>query len=264
MQTIDHGTGGLHLGDGPFIFSGRPPICMGTIEIGNSSRESVRLRAIPTEHRADERLVPPGFGEIRVQGRLAAGARGAVPAHLQIDPHTAPGRYETSIPWGEERRRVVVYVQENPALNFSPSRVRLRGAGGDRLSQTLVIHNTGNVAHTLDEVATVWLEERDWVGRSLVYTLRESPGNEKVEQCLERLLKELRESMLPQIRVSLKYDTPRIEPGDTRVVEIGLTLPSENMAKGRTYLGFVKLMGKRLWLELTCDGSPKSPKRRPQ
>jgi hypothetical protein len=266
MQTIEQSSSAmdmLHLGDGPFIFSGKPPICRGNIVIGSTSHETLRVRAISTEHREDKKLASLGFGQIRVQTRLAPGARGAVPAHFQIDPHTAPGIYKTSIPWGKERKQVVVHVQENPALYISPSRVQLRGAGGDRLSHTLVIHNPGNVTHTLDEVSTVWLEERDWVGRTLVYTLRKSPDDERLQAFLERLLDELRKSMLPPVRVALKYDSPEIHPGDTRVVEMELTLPSERMNKGRTYLGFIKLMGNRLWLEVACIGSPNSTKRRP-
>jgi hypothetical protein len=70
--------------------------------------------------------------------------------------------------------------------------------------------------------------------------------------------------MLPAVRVDLQYDSPEIRPGETRVVGMELTLPSERMDKGRTYLGFIKLMGHRLWLEVACTGSPNSTKRRPQ
>ena len=267
MRTIQQTASGmemLRLGDGPFIFSGKPPICRGNLVIGSTSNETVRVRAISTEHREDKKLAPLGFGQIKVQTRLAPGSLGAVPAHFQIDSHTAPGVYKTSIACGKEQKQIVVYVQENPALCISPARVQLRGAGGDHLSHTLVLHNPGNVTHTLDEVATVWLEERDWVGRTLVYTLRKSSDDEKFQVCLDRLLDEFRKSLLPPVRVALKYDSPEIRPGDTRAVELELTLPSERMNKGRTYLGFIKLMGKRLWLEVACDGSPQSTKRRPK
>ncbi len=265
MQTIEQSTSEiLQLGEGPFVFSGKPPICSGNLVIGSTSRETVRVRAISTEHREDKILAPLGFGQIRVQTRLAPGTRIAVPAHFQLDPQTAPGIYKTSILWGTERRQVIVHVQENHALRISPSRVQLRGAGGDHLSHTLVIQNTGNVTHTLDTVSTVWLEERDWVGRTMVETLRKSTDDEKFMACLERLLNELRRSMLPPVRVTFKYESPELRPGDTHVVEMELTLPSEGMGKGRTYLGFLKLMGNRLWLEVMCNGSPKSTKRRPQ
>jgi hypothetical protein len=266
MQTIQQTTNEmdmLQLGDGPFIFSGKPPICRGSLVIGSISNKSVRVRALSTEHREDRKLAPLGFGQIKVQMRLAPGSLGAVPAHFQIDPHTAPGIYKTSISIGKEQKQIVIHVQENPALSISPARVQLRGAGGDHLSHTLVIHNPGNITHTLDKAAMVWLEERDWVGQTLVYTLRKSVENEKHQAYLDRMLDELRKSMLPPVRVALKYDSPEIRPGDTRVLELEITLPS-GMNKGRTYLGFIKLMGKRLWLEVACNGSPNSTKRRPR
>lgn len=267
MQTIQqttNGAGMLQLGDGPFIFSGKPPICRGNLVIGSTSNETVRIRSLSTDLRDDNKLAPLGFGQIKVQTRLAPGSFGAVPAHIQIDPHTAPGIYKTSISSGKKQKQIVVHVQENPALRISPARVQLRGAGGDHLSHTLVIHNPGNITHTLDKAATVWLEERDWVGQTLVYTLRKSADDEKHQAYLDRMLDELRKSMLPPVRVILKYDSPEIRPGDTRVVELEITLPSERMNKGRTYLGFIKLMGKRLWLEVACNGSSNSTKRRPQ
>ena len=253
----------LQLGDGPFIFSGVPPFCRGNIVIGSTSHETLRVGAIHTEHREDRKLAPLGFGQISVQTRIAPGTRQTVPAHFHVDRHTAPGVYKTSILWGKERHQVVVHVHENPSLTISPSRLEFKGAGGDRLSHTLVIHNPGNVTHTLDEVGMVWLEERDWVGRTLVSALRESPSDEAVQPALERLLVQLRKSMLPAVRVALKYDSPEIRPGDTRVVDIELTLPAEGMSKGRSYLGFIKLMGSRLWMEVACTGSPNSTKRRP-
>ena len=267
MRTIQQTASGmemLHVGDGPFIFSGKPPICWGNLVISSSSKETVRIRAISTKHCEDKKLAPLGFGQIQVQTRLAPGTGGTVQAHFQIDPHTAPGIYKTSIACGKEQKQIVVYVQENHALRISPARVQLRGAGGDHLSHTLVIHNPGNVTHTLEKVATVWLEERDWVGRTLVYTLRKSSEDEKHQAFFDRLVDEFRKSALPPVRVALKYDSPEIRPGDTRVVELELTLPSKGMSKGRTYLGFIKLMGNRLWLEVACNGSPKSTKRRPK
>lgn len=267
MQTIQQTASGMEMlqfGDGPFFFSGKPPTCSGNLVIGSTSNETVRIQAISTEHREDKALAPLGFGQIHVQTSLAPGVFGPVPAHFQIAPHTAPGIYKTSISWGKKRMQIVVHVQENPELSISPARVELRGAGGDRLSHTLVVHNPGNITHTLDKVATVWLEERDWVGRTLVDTLRKSPDKEKHQAFLDRLLNEFRESLLLPIRVALKYDSPEIRPGDTRVVELELTLPLERLYKGRTYRGFIKLMGNRLRLEVVCNGSPRSMKRRPK
>jgi hypothetical protein len=267
MQTIQQSASGtdlLQLGKGPFIFSGKPPICRGNLILGNTTKDTVRIRALATDPRGDPQLARLGFGQIQVQQRLTAGALRAVPARFQIDPQTAPGIYRTSISNGKEQQPIIVHVQENPALNVSPSRIQLRGAGGDRLSHTLIIHNPGNVAHTLEETAMVWLEERDWVGRTLVYALRESTHEENHQAFLDRLLETFRQSMLPAVPVTLKFDASELRPGDTRVVELALTLPGDRMLKGRTYRGFIKLLGKRMWIEVACNGSPKSTKRRPK
>jgi hypothetical protein len=66
------------------------------------------------------------------------------------------------------------------------------------LSHTLVIHNPGNITHTLDKVATVWLEERTGSVNPGLHAA-EVRDDEKHQAYLDRMLDELA-PMLPPVR----------------------------------------------------------------
>lgn len=248
------------LGSGPFVFSGVPPVCSGEIEVINSSDEKVKVRAVPTTQRKGT-AGASGLQELRLVASLAPRSKATVQAHFPIDPTTPAGTYRIKLSCGKQRESAVIHVFENRSYELSPPRIVLRGSGGSRLSHPMVIRNTGNVPIELPKISMVWLEERDWVGRSLVYTLRESQDDERYREFLNRFLEDLRVSMVPATRVALACDAEEILPGSTAQATLKLTLPKE-LKKGRTYLGFVKLPGKRLWLEVVCNGTVGRTKRR--
>ncbi len=248
------------LGKGPFIFIGVPPICAGEIELENPTDEKVKVRSIQTTGLKDQTLAVRGLDEIKIKTRLTPHMRTLQPAHFSIDLHTPPGTYETEIVFDDRRESAIVHVLENPDFEIAPSRAVWRGGGGDRLTQVLVIRNHGNISHTLHDVGMIWLEEQDWVGRSFVYALREAAEKAEGHQAfLDQVLEQFKKSMVHTIQVSLSYDDAEVKPGDTRQVMLDITLP-DGLKKGRTYYGFIKLMGKRLWVEVRCTHSGKSPK----
>ncbi len=249
------------LGKGPFIFSGKPPACWGELVLHNKSDEKVKVYSIPTVEQGNEEMTAMGFDRVQLAARLGPRGRFRVPAQFSVALHTPPGTYTTKISCGRQREQVVVHVIENAAFQVIPRRVVLRGTGGDELFQTLVVRNDGNVALTFHDLSMVWLEERNWPGRTLVYALRESPEKEAHQAFFDRVLEEFRKSMIPSSRVSLECDKPLINPGEAREIRLGITLPKE-LKKGRTYFGFIKLSGKRLWLEVQCTGAPKPANRR--
>ncbi len=248
------------LGKGPFIFIGTPPICRGEIELENPTDEKVKVRSIRTTGLKDEAPAFQGLEEVKIKTRLTPQVRSSQPAHFSIDRHTPPGTYETDIVCDDQRVPAIVHVLENPEFEVVPSRVVWRGGGGDRLTQALVIRNRGNVSHTLHDIGMVWLEEQDWVGRTFVYALREAAEKTEGHQAfLDQVLEQFKKTMVHTVQVSLSYDDADFKPGDTRQVMLDITLPG-SLKKGRTYFGFIKLMGKRLWVEVRCTHSGKPSK----
>lgn len=251
------------LGKGPFIFSGVPPICTGVLELVNQSDEKVKVRAIPVTGLRDEALTTNGLGEAKVGARLAPHDRTRATAHFLLDPRTPPGTYAAELVCADQREPVVIHVFENPGMQVMPGVIRLRGAGGDVLESLVVLGNRGNVPETVPEAALVFLEERNWVGRSLVQTLRESGENEGHQEYLDRVLHELKATVARPARVTIRSGSGELEPAETRELELEVALPSE-LIKGRTYYGSTRFMSAKLVFEVVCNGTTRSTKRRPR
>ena len=251
------------LGRGPFIFSGVPPVCAGDLELFNDSDEKVKVRAIRVVGHEDQAVATLGLGELRVGARLTPHDRTRARAHFLLDPHTPPGTYRANLSCGSQLEPVVVHVFEKLALGVEPDVIQLRGAGGDVLTALVVITNRGNVTETLRDRALVFLEERNWVGRSMVYALRETKAEEGYQPYLHRLVTELRATIARPARVTLRGEVSEVHPGVTLEVRLEITLPDE-LSKGRTYVGSTPFMSSELFFEVECNGARKSTKRRPR
>jgi hypothetical protein len=158
---------------------------------------------------------------------------------------------------------VVIHVFENLGIQVVPGAILLRGAGGDVLHSLVVLSNRGNVTETVPETALIFLEERNWVGRSLVHALRESDEDERHQEYLDRLFRELRATVSRPSRVTVKSGAGELRPGEVRELELEVALPSE-LIKGRTYYGSTRFMSARLVFEVVCNGTTSSTKRRPR
>jgi hypothetical protein len=180
-----------------------------------------------------------------------------------LDPYAPPGSYTVALSCGDQRETAVLHVFEKLGVEVQPDVIRLRGAGGDVLETLLVITNRGNVTETLRDLALVFLEEQNWVGRSLVYALRETKAEEGHQSYLDRVVREMKGTLAHPARVTLRGDISEIQPGDRREVRAEIKLPDELM-KGRTYEGSAAFMSTELFFEVDCNGSSNSNKRRPR
>jgi hypothetical protein len=249
------------LGRGPFIFGGVPPICAGDLELINSSDEKVRVRTIPVVGYENSAASNLGLAELRVGVRLAPRDRTRARAYFAVKPHTPPGTYTADLSCGSQRERVVVHVRENQSLRIDPEEIHLRGAAGDVLTTVVVVTNDGNVSETMRDLALVFLEERNWVGRSLVQALRDTKADEGHQTFLDRLTRELRVTMARPARVTIRSDNSELRPGETREIELETELPAE-LIKGRFYFGQTPFMSGELFFEVECNGAKNSTKRR--
>lgn len=241
------------LGPGPFIFSGVPPLCVGDIDLINESDDKVRVRRIPVVGYGDAAL-PAGLSELRVATLLPPGHRMRARAFFRVDPSTRPGTYRADLSCGNQQEPVIVHVWERRTVRIDPGEIRLRGAAGEHLTTVVVVRNDGNVTENMRDLALVFLEEHNWVGRSAVFALRETKAEEGHQAYLDRVLYELKDSLARPARVNLRSEVTELHPGETREVELEMTLPGELM-KGRTYFGSTRFMGSKLIFTVECTAS---------
>ena len=100
----------------------------------------------------------------------------------------------------------------------------------------------------------VWLREHDWIGRTLVYSLREAKEGDSFVDFGGQVLHNFRKDIIPPARIQFKPEKViSIAAGSSIVRTLSLTLPP-GLKKGRRYLGFIKINENRIWLEVYCSG----------
>ena len=264
------------LAKGPFEFVGRPGECVGEIAFTNPTDDKVKIRRLKLDAISDKRRKTATLEGVELAMQLRLPPRSALKtqALLEFDPSTPPGVYEVQYCCGDQVEVIKVQVLENPVLAVNPTHIKLRGASGDTLNCQIRIDNTGNVPMQITDAGMIWLRERNWIGRTLVYSLREAADNEHYEDFANRLLHDFKQSTIPAASVRLtSVQTASGSPkkaskheellGAGEFIDKNLTLIAPpGLEKGRTYLGFIKINLTRIWLELYCNGSPNSSKRR--
>lgn len=250
------------LGKGPFLFSGTPPICSGELDLINDSDEKVKVRAIPVGGPKERSAASPGLTQVRLAARLAPHGSARVPAHVELDPGTPAGRYAVELICADQREPAVVHVFERPAVEVEPRPIRLQGVGGESHGAQVILRNHGNVVETIPKLVLVFLEEQNWIGRSLVQTLQQVE-KEDTQSYLDRVLSELKGSVARPARVEVQGEATPLTPGESREIEIEITLPAQ-LIKGRSYTGSTRFMSGTLGFDVICNGSGSSTKRRPR
>lgn len=253
-----------YLAEGTYVFAGVPGDCLGEVTLVNCSDEKIRVRRLearPPPRKRKGRQTLKG-ANLQLSARMRPGEVLRTEANFQVPPGTAPGQYDAVVPCGERKVRVEVTVFEHFALDVSPGHIRIQGQSGEAVSVPITITNEGNVPVALRDVGMVWLRERDWIGRTLVYALRETQESDTYEDFANRLLHDFRRAIVSPARIQLApaLDGP-LAVGQCLTRTLEMTLP-QGLQKGRLYMGFIKINETRIWLELYCDGRPVSPGKR--
>jgi hypothetical protein len=245
----------------PALLIGAPPLITGTIDVVNETAESARIP------RARVVLDPGGGGTgvpgaLRVQGRALPGMRSRLDVYLTVEAGTPPGTYHTELDALGAKRPVDVRVLEHVDVRVTPSSIQVRAAAGEAIAADLVVTNHGNVEQTLPRAAVVFFEESAWLGRSLVFALRDTGADEGWQRYGDHLVHELRTTMAETTAVQLTAPVASLPPGGETLVHLAATLPG-SLAKGRTYLAFFSFAGTHVEIEAIVNGAANSTKRRP-
>jgi Arc/MetJ-type ribon-helix-helix transcriptional regulator len=250
------------LGEGPFIFAGRPPLLTGELEIQNLTQEKLRVRGIRATGGDDpDSQQAYGMDVVRTAVRLLPQQRARVTGQVVVEQSTPPGTYRTQLTCGEQREEAVIHVFANEIVDVQPRPLAIAAPAGDPVSPVVIATNHGNVVQPIPAVVLVFLEEFYWVNRSLVFALRETTDQEGHQAYLDRALREIQGSLLSPVRVTITADRQELRPGETVQTSIKLRLPTE-MARGRVYIGSVPFIGGTLEFKITCTERSRTRRRR--
>lgn len=243
------------------VLRGPPPLLRGELTLVNESEEKVRVRTLAVREASAKGVRGvKGVTSLRIGTRIAPHDTSHVRASLAIDPHTPPGEYTIDAE-GFGEGEVVLEVFERLSVQLDPSRLELRGAPGEVVEADVHATNRGNVPVTVPRAALVHLEERFWLGRSMVYVLREIDRDAGAHAFFDRLLAEFKDTDIRPMRVEVEGAGESLAPGESVTLTLRLHLPEE-LRKGRDYVRSIEFMHARLFVAVNCDGSAPSTKRR--
>lgn len=240
----------------PPVFRGSPPLLVADVELDNPSDHRVRPGKLALRVDGDDRDY-----FVRIPSRLPPRRRAKLRVHLLVDRSMPPGSYRASIHTPEAASAVELRVFVRRTVSVIPRIISLAGASGDTVTADLFLENLGNVECVMERAGQVFFEEVDWLGRALVFALRESGPHESFPKYQDRVLGELRSSMPHTTSIAIDPGLKVLSPGESAEARLEMTLP-QGLQKGRTYSAFLDLAGTRLRLELACTGSTHSRVRR--
>tara|TARA_R110001592_G_scaffold86031_1_gene254034 strand:- start:41399 stop:42196 length:798 start_codon:yes stop_codon:yes gene_type:complete len=248
-----------HIAKESGAFYGTPSECRGQLTFINTSDSKIKIRCLKTQEATRKRKDYASLkaAHINLFARIAPKSESCVTAELQLPLDTAPGQYQASVLCGKDTHPIDITIIEHHETSISPSHIRLKGASGDQVSCQLSITNFGNVAVEFGDVGMVWLREYDWIGRTLVYALRETTEDDSYVDFNNRLLHNFRKDIIPPARIQFEpAKIISIASGMSIIRTLMLMLPP-GLMKGRRYLGFIKINENRIWLEVYCTGGQK-------
>ena len=200
---------------------------------------------------------------MRLAARVAPKGHARLHGHVLVDRALAPGTYHGSIRLQEREEALELHVFERPSVAARPNAIFLTGAPEDEVESELHLSNRGNVTFAIGPVASIFFEEISWVGRALVFAMREADASEGAVRYLDRVFHELRSTMVSTTNVEVHSESKTLEPGAEAFIRVRFTLP-KGLTKGRVYTATLSLGGADVYLELTCNGTRNSTKRRPR
>lgn len=259
MKGTYSGEAGIdwHLVKEKNYFSGTPNECSGELTFANVSQNKVKIKTLSTQKpsRQSKSVFTLPSAKISLSARIPAQSESKVMASLHLPSDTPPGEYQASIACGKQKVPLKIEVLEHKETHIEPSHLKVQGEAGSNISTQLSIQNLGNTALDIRNIGMVWLRESDWIGRTLVYTLRDISPDDSVTDFGNRLLHRFHNEAISPVKVNFE---PAIKnsllAGSAIVRTLSLNLPT-GIKKGRRYLGFIKINENRIWLEVYCTGS---------
>ncbi len=252
------------LGPGPFVLSGPPPVCEGTVELVNRSEEELELTAIAIRHIDLKSQQSPGSAAVGTFARLGPHDRSRVAMRLTLDHTTPPGRYTGELCCGSQREQVLIQVLENWDLRIVPQSVIITASPGEKLALRVLITNLGNIEFNLQNADSIYLDDDQGINRLLLNTLNtaiKEAGKQGFGKFLDRFVQEWAEAVVSPATVKSQSEGRVIRPGESKEVKLEIQLP-EDLKKNKVYRGRMRFKNAALVLEVECTGAPEiSPRR---
>jgi hypothetical protein len=225
------------------VLAGPPNSLSGVVPYRNTTADAVTISEVTIDDDDSSiTLVVPV-----TETTVAPGQRHDIVLGLQLPPHTAPGAYPLGIIVADSKVEAVAQVAEAHEAGLSPGAIVVGNVPGATVTTSLVIANAGNVDVCIAEFGAVDLYPED-VARTTLVRLATA-----------RLLDDVAVDPLPEATETIEVmpggGRQVVAPGDTRVIELAITLP-KGLSQAVRWLAAVPISTRSLLIAVVPAGSP--------
>ena len=250
----------LDLGQ-PLILTGPPRAVSGQFSVRNPTGEKLRIREATLRSsrsvsltRKAGRLAGSLFEDGLTLQRmvLRAGQSRQVPVSLALDAQTPPGTYHLELLVHDQLRDVVMHITEEVSLQIEPGQLVLPNRAGEKFTRRVVFTNDGNVPINVRNLGTIVLDDELASCRALRGALADVGDTmttlDEFAAALGKRFKQLYDTLVLKVQNS----AVTLEPGETRALDLKITLPDSLDARAR-YTGFAAISTGNLTFMIVPD-----------
>lgn len=230
------------------VLAGPPRAVRGEFTVRNSTAQKIvvpqptlkaQFAATRTGKAAKAAALPDAtFALRRIIARPMA--HRAVPISLTLDPGTPPGTYEAQLEVDGETRPVVVHVTEEVDFSMTPDSLIIPNRAGEKFHKHVVFTNNGNVPLTVKSIGAVVLDDEIAHCRAIRGALSDVGTTMKSLDDFVVALGKRYSEQFETMALKVQNEKVTIAPGETRLVELTITLPEKLNSRAR-YAGFAAI-----------------------
>ncbi len=229
----------INFGDDEIILSGAPSSLRGQVTLQNKTDEKIFVRELPVKNAKNTPAVFPLHTILKpheIKSKLV---------YYSMEPQTPPGTYEMNIQIGNANKNVKMIVHEELDIQLSPQEIVLEGIEPGLVhSKEILFSNNGNIAVTIPTIKHNTITDMDLICRNLSQAVRTN-GDEGIEKTLDAFTKGVKHDLTEWVNVSIKETGQAIEPGQTILLHLTITLPKE-INKNYHYTGDIRMFDKEI------------------
>ena len=237
----------------PILLVGPPRVVAGDITLLNPGETTLVLRDFGVADRSGRLVHLPARQGLTMPTVLRRGQQQQLRIEIALVATTHPGEYHVAIDIAGQERDAVLHVTEDVALRVEPATLFVANEERRQMKR-LAVTNEGNVAATLGDIRDVAL--RDDLEPAIDVRLALQALASQPHLVVDALRRD--GPTMGRLSLGIAGRPATIAPGETRTIEVAVTLPEPPPPNGR-YRARVPLLNATLNIIVTPSGATHEP-----
>jgi|307.fasta_scaffold224494_2 hypothetical protein len=238
----------------PILLVGPPRGVAGEITLVNPGETTLVLRDFGVADRSGRLVHLPARQRLTMPAVLRPGQQQQLRIEIALVATTHPGEYHVAIEITGQERDAVLHVTEDVALRVEPATLFVTNEPERPQMKRIAVSNEGNVAATLGDIRDVAL--RDDLEPAIDVRLALQALASQPHLVVDALRRD--GPTMGRLSLGIAGGPATIAPGETRTIEVAVTLPEPPPPNGR-YRARVPLLNATLNIIVTPSGATHEP-----